>query len=140
MSAVRRHAPRRHHGARPGGVARSGTSDVFGRRARVHRARLRAGARRAPSGVPDADLRFAFLRFGSCVVELLCYDNDREETFDRSNADVGSAHVCIDVPDLQAAYDDLLGQGRRVPGATAAHRRRAAGGLLLRLLQGPRTA
>jgi catechol 2,3-dioxygenase-like lactoylglutathione lyase family enzyme len=62
-------------------------------------------------GVPGANLRFAFLRFGSCVVELLCYDNDREETHTRSNADVGSAHVCIDVPDLQAAYRNLRGKG-----------------------------
>jgi catechol 2,3-dioxygenase-like lactoylglutathione lyase family enzyme len=62
-------------------------------------------------GVPDVRLRFAFLRFGSCVVELLCYDNERQETFDRSNADVGSAHVCIEVPDLQKAYDDLRSKG-----------------------------
>ena len=62
-------------------------------------------------GVPDVKLRFAFLRFGSCVVELLCYDNEREETFDRSNADVGSTHVCIEVPDLQKAYDDLRAKG-----------------------------
>ncbi len=62
-------------------------------------------------GVPAADLRFAFLRFGSCVIELLCYDNDRQDTFDRSNADVGSAHVCIEVPNLQKAYDDLRGKG-----------------------------
>jgi catechol 2,3-dioxygenase-like lactoylglutathione lyase family enzyme len=62
-------------------------------------------------GVPDARLRFAFLRFGSCVVELLCYDNERQTTFDRSNADVGSTHVCIDVPDLQKSYDDLRSKG-----------------------------
>ena len=62
-------------------------------------------------GVPDTDLRFAFLRFGSAVVELLHYDNERDDTFNRSNADVGSAHVCIDVPDLQKAYDDLRGKG-----------------------------
>jgi catechol 2,3-dioxygenase-like lactoylglutathione lyase family enzyme len=62
-------------------------------------------------GVPDARLSFAFLRFGSCVVELLCYDNERQDTFDRSNADVGSAHVCIDVPDLQKAYEDLRSKG-----------------------------
>ena len=62
-------------------------------------------------GVPDADLQFAFLRFGSCVVELLCYDNEREETFDRSNADVGSTHVCFDVPDVHKAYDDLRAKG-----------------------------
>jgi catechol 2,3-dioxygenase-like lactoylglutathione lyase family enzyme len=62
-------------------------------------------------GVPDANLDFAFLRLGSCVVELLCYANDRQDTFDRSNADVGSAHVCIEVPDLQKAYDDLRAKG-----------------------------
>ncbi len=62
-------------------------------------------------GVKEANLRFAFLRFGNCVVELLCYDNERDETFERSNADVGSTHVCIDVPDLQAAYDDLRTKG-----------------------------
>jgi catechol 2,3-dioxygenase-like lactoylglutathione lyase family enzyme len=62
-------------------------------------------------GVPGAELSFAFLRFGSCVVELLCYDNEREDTWDRSNADVGSTHVCIDVPDLRAAYDDLSAKG-----------------------------
>jgi len=62
-------------------------------------------------GVDDAKLRFAFLRFGSCVVELLCYDNEREETFARSNADVGSPHVCIDVPDIKASYEELRGKG-----------------------------
>ena len=34
-------------------------------------------------GVPDCDLRFAFLPFGSCVIELLCYANERQDTFDR---------------------------------------------------------
>ena len=62
-------------------------------------------------GVKDANLRFAFLRFGNCVIELLSYDNERDETFERSNADVGSTHVCIDVPDIQAAYDDLTAKG-----------------------------
>jgi len=65
----------------------------------------------AAVGIKDASLRFAFLRLGSAVVELLCYDNERDETFDRSNADVGSAHVCIDVPDLRAAYEDLSAKG-----------------------------
>jgi catechol 2,3-dioxygenase-like lactoylglutathione lyase family enzyme len=65
----------------------------------------------AAVGVKDANLRFAFLRFGNCVIELLCYDNERDETFERSNADVGSTHLCIDVPDLQAAYDDFQAKG-----------------------------
>jgi catechol 2,3-dioxygenase-like lactoylglutathione lyase family enzyme len=62
-------------------------------------------------GVTDAHLSFAFLRFGSCVIELLCYDNPRTEENQRSNADVGSTHVCIDVPDLQATYESLLSKG-----------------------------
>lgn len=62
-------------------------------------------------GVPDARLRFAFLRFGSCVLELLCYDNDGEDSYTRSNADVGSAHVCIDVPDLRATHRELEAKG-----------------------------
>jgi len=61
--------------------------------------------------VPDAKLRFGFLRFGTCVLELLCYDNEREDHYHRSNADVGSTHVCIDVPDLDAAYQDLQTKG-----------------------------
>jgi catechol 2,3-dioxygenase-like lactoylglutathione lyase family enzyme len=62
-------------------------------------------------GVPDVKLSFAFLRFGSCVVELLQYDNEREDSYRRSSADVGSTHVCIDVPDLQASYEELLAKG-----------------------------
>jgi catechol 2,3-dioxygenase-like lactoylglutathione lyase family enzyme len=65
----------------------------------------------AAVGVPDARLRFAFLRFGSCVVELLHYDNDREDAADRSSADVGSMHVCIDVPDIHQSYEDLRAKG-----------------------------
>lgn len=62
-------------------------------------------------GVPDAQLSFAFLRFGGCVIELLCYANPGRDTHDRSNADVGSAHVCIDVPDLRSLHDDLTARG-----------------------------
>jgi len=64
-------------------------------------------------GVPDANLRFAFLRLGSCVVELLCYAGDHETEYRRSNADVGSTHVCIDVPDIESAYQDLRAKGVR---------------------------
>lgn len=62
-------------------------------------------------GVPDAHLSFAFLRFGSCVLELLCYNNERDDSFTRTNADVGSTHVCIDVPDLQMVHHDLVAKG-----------------------------
>jgi catechol 2,3-dioxygenase-like lactoylglutathione lyase family enzyme len=62
-------------------------------------------------GVPDARLRFAFLRLDTSVIELLEYDNDREETFSRRNCDVGSAHVCVDVADIDASYADLASKG-----------------------------
>ena len=62
-------------------------------------------------GVPDVKLSFAFLRFGSCVVELLEYDNEREDHYRRSSADVGSTHVCFHVPDLQASYEELRAKG-----------------------------
>lgn len=62
-------------------------------------------------GVPNADFRFAFLRFGSTVVELLCYSNDSDKSNTRSNSDVGSAHVCIHVNDVQASYEALVAKG-----------------------------
>jgi catechol 2,3-dioxygenase-like lactoylglutathione lyase family enzyme len=65
----------------------------------------------AAVGVPHANLRFALLRSGSLVVELLSYDNERATSYDRSNADVGSTHLCIDVSDVKAAYDALRAKG-----------------------------
>jgi catechol 2,3-dioxygenase-like lactoylglutathione lyase family enzyme len=62
-------------------------------------------------GVPGAKLTFAFLRFGETEVELLSYDNDRDETFGRRNCDVGSPHLCILVDDIEASYRDLKAKG-----------------------------
>lgn len=62
-------------------------------------------------GVPDAKLSFAFLRFGETDVELLSYDNDRDEDFSRRNCDVGSPHLCILVEDIQASYHELKAKG-----------------------------
>ena len=106
------------------------------RPAGVHRAGFRARAGDGGRGA-GRELRFAFLRFGSCVVELLGYDNEREDTFHRSNADVGSTHVCIDVPDLQKSYDDLRRKGVEFFAPPLHIDDGPLGGLLLRLLQGP---
>lgn len=62
-------------------------------------------------GVPDAKLSFAFLRFGETDVELLSYDNDRDENFGRRNCDVGSPHLCILVDDINASYQELKAKG-----------------------------
>ena len=62
-------------------------------------------------GVPDARLELAFLRIGGSSIELLVYDNDRIEEFDRTSADVGSTHVCLHVDDIDKSYSDLLDRG-----------------------------
>ena len=61
--------------------------------------------------VPDARLRLAQMRFGAVVLELLCYENDRASAVERSNADVGSTHICVEVPDIDAAYAELGSRG-----------------------------
>jgi catechol 2,3-dioxygenase-like lactoylglutathione lyase family enzyme len=62
-------------------------------------------------GVPEANLNFAFLRVGNGTVELLEYDNDRQLSHGKRNCDVGAPHLCFDVPDIDAAYADLLAKG-----------------------------
>lgn len=62
-------------------------------------------------GVPEAQLTFAFLRLGGSTVELLEYDNDRQLDHGKRNCDVGAPHLCFDVPDIDAAYAELLGKG-----------------------------
>lgn len=59
------------------------------------------------------DVDIAFLDGGGCLVELLEYEHppggDANEGV--SNNDVGAAHVCFDVDDLEATYDDLSDSG-----------------------------
>ncbi len=62
-------------------------------------------------GVDRAKLRFTFLQFGDSVVELLTYDNPRDEEYAKRNCDVGAAHVCIHVDDIWAAYEDFRSKG-----------------------------
>jgi catechol 2,3-dioxygenase-like lactoylglutathione lyase family enzyme len=62
-------------------------------------------------GVADAKLTFAFLRVGAGTVELIEYDNERRTRYDGRNCDVGAPHVCFDVPDIDAAYQELRDKG-----------------------------
>jgi len=62
-------------------------------------------------GVPGARLTFAFLRLGRGTVELLEYDNDRQTSYGLRNSDVGAPHLCFDVPDIDAAYAELVAKG-----------------------------
>jgi len=61
--------------------------------------------------VPDARLTFSMLTVGSTRIEFLEYQEPVGEDFDRRNCDVGAAHVCFEVDDLDAAVAELSAKG-----------------------------
>ena len=61
--------------------------------------------------VDDAALAFSMIMIGNTRLEFLEYHHPEGRDFDRSNGDVGSAHVCLEVTDLEAAYRDLTEKG-----------------------------
>ncbi|WP_394771001.1 VOC family protein [Lacisediminihabitans sp.] len=61
--------------------------------------------------VPGARLSFAMISIGSTRIEFLEYHNPRGREFDRTNGDIGSAHICLEVSDLDQAYADLTAKG-----------------------------
>jgi len=62
-------------------------------------------------GVPNTVLRFAMVPLGNAYLELLEYTHPKGKPFDRTNGDIGSAHVCFDVSDMQSAYSELMRRG-----------------------------
>lgn len=60
-------------------------------------------------GVEGADVDIVFLDAGGCAVELLEYNDppggDANEGV--SNNDVGAAHFCLEVDDIDGIYEDL---------------------------------
>lgn len=61
--------------------------------------------------VGGAELSFAMIRIGGTRIEFLQYHQPTGRDFDRTNGDVGSAHVCLEVSDIAAAYADLTAKG-----------------------------
>lgn len=61
--------------------------------------------------VEHVHLSFAMITIGSTRIEFLEYHTPRGRKFDRTNGDIGSAHICLEVSDLDAAYSDLLAKG-----------------------------
>ena len=61
--------------------------------------------------VEGAELSFSMIRVGNVNIEFLEYHRPEGKHWDRSNNDVGSAHVCFEVDDMQAAYDELTARG-----------------------------
>lgn len=61
--------------------------------------------------VKDAELSFSMIMIGNTRLEFLEYHHPEGKDFDRSNGDVGSTHVCLEVSNLDAAYRDLVAKG-----------------------------
>jgi catechol 2,3-dioxygenase-like lactoylglutathione lyase family enzyme len=61
--------------------------------------------------VPDAELAFSMIAIGSTRIEFLQYRQPEGEDFDLRNCDVGAAHVCFEVSDIDAAVTDLTAKG-----------------------------
>jgi catechol 2,3-dioxygenase-like lactoylglutathione lyase family enzyme len=59
----------------------------------------------------DARMRFAFLRLGNCIIELLEYESPVGNDFALRNCDVGAMHICLEVEDIEAVYEELSGRG-----------------------------
>lgn len=58
-----------------------------------------------------ASLSFAFLELGNTVLELLEYQSPIGEDFSLRNCDVGAAHVCFEVEDIDRVYARLSKKG-----------------------------
>lgn len=61
--------------------------------------------------VPGAVLSFSMIQVGSTRIEFLQYHEPPGKGFDRTNGDIGSAHVCFEVNDIDAAYQELQSRG-----------------------------
>ena len=62
-------------------------------------------------GVPDADLKFAFLKVGDSVLELLEYTQPTGRAYALRNCDVGAVHIAFAVDDIDAMCKTLESRG-----------------------------
>ena len=63
--------------------------------------------------LPDASLRLALLEAQEDALELIQFVSPRGKPFDRRRCDVGTTHVCFEVDDIDAHYQDLQKKGVR---------------------------
>lgn len=61
--------------------------------------------------VPDAKLDFSMIEIGGTRIEFLQYKNPVGKDFDLNNSDVGATHICIQIDDMDLAYNTLLERG-----------------------------
>ena len=68
-------------------------------------------------GIPNAELREAWLALGDHVVELVEYLSPKGQSTSQTRPnDVGNVHVCFLVDDIEAAYKELSAKGVRFAG------------------------
>jgi catechol 2,3-dioxygenase-like lactoylglutathione lyase family enzyme len=61
--------------------------------------------------VDGTHLRYAMVDLDGTLVELLEYSRPGGAEFTARNCDIGATHVCVVVPDIEAAYERLQGLG-----------------------------
>ena len=61
--------------------------------------------------VPGTVLSYSMVQIGSTRIEFLQYHEPPGRVFDRTNGDIGTAHVCFEVDDMDAAYESLTANG-----------------------------
>ena len=78
-------------------------------------------------GYPGVELNVAVFRFpnSESFLEVLEYRNVEKQAVDASNANPGTAHFCVYVPDLDALHERLLAAGVRFVSGIKSPDRRA---------------
>jgi len=61
--------------------------------------------------VENAELSFSMIEIGGTRIEFLEYHNPRGKDFDLKNGDVGATHICLEIDDIDSAYETLLARG-----------------------------
>jgi catechol 2,3-dioxygenase-like lactoylglutathione lyase family enzyme len=61
--------------------------------------------------VEGTELSFSMIDIGGTRIEFLEYHNPRGKDFDLKNGDVGATHICLQIDDMDVAYNTLLERG-----------------------------
>jgi catechol 2,3-dioxygenase-like lactoylglutathione lyase family enzyme len=62
-------------------------------------------------GIKGARLKYAFLRIGDTLIELICYISPRGARHRPKHNDVGTPHIAFRVEDVDQAYSALVKKG-----------------------------
>ena len=97
-----------HQGLTVSDVERTASfyEDVFGAE-RVWELELSGPDVAKSARVPGADIKIVFISFQNAGLELFQYRKPDGRPYELSNNDVGATHVCIEVDDIDAAYERL---------------------------------